>query len=88
MNLNLQKEYLPAAVKTYLYYFRNIKQTPNWAYVVVHDKTLYNDNVSVDFELHASEEVDLTINTSDNNTKYNFDIVEPYIFNKKLDFIY
>ena len=33
--------------------------TPNWGYVVVHDKTLYNDNVSVDFELHASEESEL-----------------------------
>ena len=32
---------------------------PNWAYVVVHDKTLYNDNVSVDFELHASDESEL-----------------------------
>jgi hypothetical protein len=30
-----------------------------WAYVVVNDKTLYNDNISVDFELHASEESDL-----------------------------
>ena len=30
-----------------------------WAYVVVNDKALYNDNISVDFELHASEEVEL-----------------------------
>jgi len=30
-----------------------------WAYVVVNDKALYNDNVSVDFELHASEEPEL-----------------------------
>ena len=36
----------------------------------------------------VGREIDLTVNTSDNNTKYNFDIVEPYIFNKKLDFIY
>ena len=33
--------------------------TPNWGYVVVNNKTLYNDNVSVDFELHASEESEL-----------------------------
>tara|TARA_R110000787_G_scaffold66432_7_gene149232 strand:- start:220 stop:909 length:690 start_codon:yes stop_codon:yes gene_type:complete len=33
--------------------------TPNWAYVVVNDKTLYNANVSVDFELHSSEESEL-----------------------------
>ena len=32
---------------------------PNWAYVVVHGKTLYNDNISIDFELHASEESEL-----------------------------
>jgi len=30
-----------------------------WAYVIVNDKPLYNDNVSVDFELHASEETEL-----------------------------
>ena len=32
---------------------------PNWAYVVVNGKTLYNDNVSADFELHRSEESEL-----------------------------
>jgi len=32
---------------------------PNWAYVVVNGKTLYNDNVSRDFELHSSEESEL-----------------------------
>jgi hypothetical protein len=30
-----------------------------WAYVIVNDKALYNDNVSVDFELHSSEETEL-----------------------------
>jgi hypothetical protein len=30
-----------------------------WAYVVVNDKALYNDNISVDFELHTSEETEL-----------------------------
>jgi hypothetical protein len=30
-----------------------------WAYVVVNDKALYNDNISVDFQLHASEETEL-----------------------------
>ena len=44
---------------TGVYYFRNIKETPQWAYVVVNDKTLYNDNISVDFELHSSEESEL-----------------------------
>ena len=30
-----------------------------WAYVVVNEKALYNGNVSVDFELHQSEETEL-----------------------------
>ena len=33
---------------------------PAWAYVVVDEKALYNPNLSVDFELHASEESTLT----------------------------
>ena len=32
---------------------------PNWAYVVINGKTLYNDNVSTDFQLHSSEESEL-----------------------------
>ncbi len=32
---------------------------PNWGYVVVNDKPLYNSTSSVDFELHASEESEL-----------------------------
>ena len=32
---------------------------PNWGYVVVNGKTLYNDNTSVDFWLHTSEESEL-----------------------------
>jgi len=30
-----------------------------WSYVVINDKPLYNDNVSIDFELHSSEETEL-----------------------------
>tara|TARA_R110002020_G_scaffold51951_3_gene146552 strand:- start:6118 stop:6861 length:744 start_codon:yes stop_codon:yes gene_type:complete len=30
-----------------------------WAYVIVNDKALYNDNIAVDFELHSSEETEL-----------------------------
>ena len=33
--------------------------TVEWAYVIVNDKALYNDNISVDFELHPSEETEL-----------------------------
>lgn len=32
---------------------------PNWGYIVVNDKPLYNANTSTDFELHASEESEL-----------------------------
>ena len=31
----------------------------NWGYVVINDKALYNDNISIDFELHSSEETEL-----------------------------
>ena len=30
-----------------------------WAYVIVNDKALYNDNIAVNFELHPSEETEL-----------------------------
>jgi len=33
--------------------------TPNWGYVVVNDKALYNSTTSQDFELHLSEESEL-----------------------------
>jgi len=38
-----------------------IMRPPNvqWAYVVINDKPLYNDNISVDFKLHSSEETEL-----------------------------
>ena len=32
---------------------------PNWCYVVVNNKPLYNANSSQDFELHLSEESEL-----------------------------
>ena len=44
---------------TEIYYLRNIKRVPRWSYVVVNNKSLYNDNISVDFELHSSEESEL-----------------------------
>ena len=37
-----------------------VPTTVNWAYVVVSDVALYNASVSVDFELHVSEEDTLT----------------------------
>ena len=44
---------------TKIFYFVKIQKVPQWAYVVVNGKTLYNDNVSVDFQLHPSEESEL-----------------------------
>ena len=41
-----------------IFYFRK-PHPPQWAYVVVNGKTLYNDNVSVDFQLHPSEQSEL-----------------------------
>ena len=32
--------------------------------------------------------IDLSVNTSENRTLYNFDITEPYVFNRNLSFIY
>tara|TARA_R110000823_G_scaffold296888_1_gene416902 strand:- start:895 stop:1521 length:627 start_codon:yes stop_codon:yes gene_type:complete len=39
-------------------YIRKPKKV-EWAYVVVNNKPLYNDNISVGFELHPSEETEL-----------------------------
>jgi hypothetical protein len=33
-----------------------LPNSPNWAYVVVNDKALYNSNSATDFDLHESEE--------------------------------
>ena len=39
-----------------LYNYYRIPATPNWAYVIVNGKPLYNRNNSVNFELDISEE--------------------------------
>jgi len=39
-------------------YIRKPK-TVQWAYVIINDKPLYNDNIAQNFELHASEETEL-----------------------------
>ena len=31
----------------------------NWGYAVINDKSLYNPNISADFQLHGSEETEL-----------------------------
>jgi hypothetical protein len=45
-------------IPTSIFYFKKPVNV-NWGYVVVNDKALYNDNISVDFELHPSEESEL-----------------------------
>ena len=44
--------------KVYLSYIKT-PATPNWVYVVINDKALYNSTTSTDFELHPSEESEL-----------------------------
>ncbi len=41
-----------------LHYYRE-PSTPNWGYVVVNEKALYNAGTSINFELHVSEEENL-----------------------------
>ena len=48
----------PNIDKVFITYIQKPKK-PNWGYVVVNDKPLYNSNTSTDFELHASEESEL-----------------------------
>ena len=43
---------------TEIIYFKVPKKV-QWAYVVVNEKALYNPNISVNFELHRSEETEL-----------------------------
>jgi len=39
-------------------YIRNPK-TPNWSYIMVNEKALYNSTASIDFDLHSAEESEL-----------------------------
>jgi hypothetical protein len=60
------KVYLGGVIPKKLSNNRNVQvdyirkpKTPNWGYVVVNDKALYNSTNSTDFQLHASEESEL-----------------------------
>jgi hypothetical protein len=54
-------ELLPSAgTDTVLCDYIRSPAKPNWGYVVVGDKALYNSSASTDFDLHASEESTLT----------------------------
>lgn len=57
VNANTVKTWPQIAAGTaFSYEFYNKPTDPNWAYVVVNGKALYNQNVSSDFDLHWSEE--------------------------------
>ena len=45
----------PEATTIIVSYFQR-PQDPDWAYVVIKEKALYNSNLTVDFSLHPSEE--------------------------------
>ena len=47
LQMTLPQDYVKAPAKV------------EWAYVVINDKPLYNDNISQNFELHPSEETEL-----------------------------
>ena len=46
-------------IGNYVCYYTLKPVKPNWGYVVVNDKPLYNSTASTDFELHISEETEL-----------------------------
>ena len=46
----------PSSTSITVTYWKNLSTTPNWGYVVVNGKALYNGNTSVNFQLHDSEE--------------------------------
>jgi len=46
----------PTVDTTFDIHFYRIPLTPSWGYVVVNDKALYNNETSVNFQLHISEE--------------------------------
>ena len=47
---------VPTDVATVIVYYWRRPAKPNWNYVVVDQKALYNFNNSINFELHPSEE--------------------------------
>ena len=46
----------PSSTSITATYWKNLSTTPNWGYVVVSEKALYNSTASINFELAASEE--------------------------------
>ena len=49
----------PTSISAATFDYIRTPSAPNWMYVVVNDKPLYNPTGSVNFELHASEETEL-----------------------------
>ena len=55
----ISNPYDPIVDGTVLISYIKTPAKPNWSYVVINDKPLYNSTNAVDFELHASEETEL-----------------------------
>jgi len=53
------KIYFEPDLGNYSVHWMRKPSSPNWSYVVVNDKPLYNATNAVDFELHGSEETEL-----------------------------
>ena len=46
----------PSSTSITVTYWKNLSTTPNWGYVVVNGKALFNANTSTNFQIHDSEE--------------------------------
>ena len=49
----------PTTSTSFVITYYKYPELPNWGYVVVSEKALYNEDTSTNFELHASEEEEL-----------------------------
>ena len=46
----------PSTTTTLTAHYWRIPNTPNWSYIVVNEKALFNANLATNFDLHVSEE--------------------------------
>ena len=60
LRINNGEEVDPADTDVGVFFIR-IPNRVSWGYMVVNEKALYNENTSVNFELHRSEETDIVL---------------------------
>ena len=60
-NTSNLKVYPSSFAETITIDYYKIPTTPNWGYVIVNNKALYNSNSSTDFDLHISEQNNLVM---------------------------